>query len=117
MKLKLLLLAVGVLFACQVYPQETFSLKVKDMALVNVFKSIQEESAYRFFYSDDLVDLNKSISFDLKEVDIRQVINELESQTDLTFRLMEDRLIVVVPSDNPQQPAIITGRVTSVNDP
>jgi len=117
MKLKLLFLTVCVLFATQVFSQETFSLKVKDMALVNVFKSIEEESAYRFFYSDDLVDLNKSISFDLKDVDIRQVVSELESQTDLTFRLLEDRLIVVVPSDDPQQSAIITGKVTLENDP
>lgn len=117
MKLKLLFLIVCGLLAAQVFSQETFSLKVEDMALVNVLKSIEEESAYRFFYSDDLVDLNKSISFDLKDVDIRQVVSELESQTDLTFRLMEDRLIVVVPSDDPQESAIITGNVTSVDDP
>ena len=116
MKLKLLFLTVCILFAEQAFSQERISMKVNDMALVSVFKSIEKESGYRFFYSDDLVDLNKAISFDLKDVDIRQVVNELESQTDLTFRLMEDRLIVVVPADNPQQSAVITGKVTSLND-
>ena len=116
MKLKLLFLTVCILFAEQAFSQESISMKVNDMALVRVFKSIEEESGYRFFYSDDLVDLNKAISFDLKDVDIRQVVNELESQTDLTFRLMEDRLIVVVPADHPQQSAVITGKVTSLND-
>jgi NH3-dependent NAD+ synthetase len=89
MKLKLLFLTVCVLFATQAFSQETISLKVNEMDLVNVFETIEEESGYRFFYSNDLVDLNKAISFDLKDVDIRQVVSELESQTDLTFRLMQ----------------------------
>lgn len=116
MKLKLLFLTACVLFATQLLAQDNISLKVKDMALVDVFKTIEDESDYRFFYSDDLVDLDNSISFDLNDVDIRQVLGELEGQSSLTFRLMEDRLIVVVPADNPQQSAVITGTVTSVSD-
>ena len=116
MKLKLLFLTLCVLFEMQAFSQETFSLKAKETALVDVFKSVEEESSYRFFYSDDLVDLAKSISFDLNEVEIRQVVNELESQTNLTFRLMEDRLIVVVPADEPLQSAMVTGKVISAND-
>lgn len=116
MKLKLLFLTACVLFATQLLAQENISLKVKDMALVDVFKTIEDESDYRFFYSDDLVDLDNSISFDLNDVDIRQVLGELEGQSNLTFRLMEDRLIVVVPADNPQQSAVVTGTITSAND-
>ena len=97
MKLKLLFLTVFVLFATHSFSQESISLKVKDMALVNVFKTIEKDHGYRFFYSDDLVDLNKSISVDVKDADIRQIVDELELQTDLSFRLMEDKLIVVVP--------------------
>jgi len=116
MKLKLLFLIVFVLFATHSFSQESISLKVEDVALVNVFKTIEEESDYRFYYSDDLVDLNKSISMDVKDVDIRLVVAELELQTDLSFRLMEDRLIVVLPSDVPLLPAVVTGKITSAND-
>ena len=116
MKLKLLFLTVFVLLATHSFSQESISLKVKDMALVNVFKTIEKDHGYRFFYSDDLVDLNKSISVDLKDADIRQIVDELELQTDLSFRLMEDKLIVVVPTKDPQQPATVTGKVSSAND-
>jgi len=116
MKLKLLFLPVCVFFATQAFSQEAISLEVNEMTLVNVFKTIEEESGHRFFYSNDLVDLKKAISFDLKDVDIRQVVNELESQTDLTFRLMEDNMIVVVPADNPLQVAVVSGKVSSAND-
>jgi TonB-linked SusC/RagA family outer membrane protein len=116
MKLKLLFLSLGVLFAARAFAQESISLKVRDMALIQVFETLEEENGYRFFYSDDLVDPDKSVTFDLNDADIRQVLAELELQTGLSFRLMEDQLIVVVPSGEPQQPAIVRGTVTSVTD-
>ena len=74
MKLKLLFLTVCILLTAQAFTQENISLRVRDMALVEVFETIEEESGYRFFYSNDLVDLDKSISFDLNDVGIRQVL-------------------------------------------
>lgn len=118
MKVKLLILTVCVLFTANLFAQnESISLKVNDMTLVDVFKTIQEESGYRFFYSDDLVDLNKSISFEVEDESIQTVVTELEAQTSLTFRLMEDKLIVVVPEGAAQQPTIISGKVTSAAEP
>lgn len=118
MKLKLLILTTCFLFATNLFAQtESISLKIKDMALVDVFKTIQEKNGYRFFYSDDLVDLNKSISFELESAEIKSVVNKLEAQTSLTFRLMEDKLIVVVPAGVTQKSAVVTGKVTSKNDP
>ncbi len=118
MKLKLLILTACFMLATMVFAQtENISLKVKDMALVDVFKTVQDESGYRFFYSDDLVDLNKAISFEVEKSGIQAIVNQLQQQTDLTFRLMEDKLIVVVPDGEMQQPAIVSGKVTSVNEP
>lgn len=117
MKLKLIILAVCGVLSLNLFAQERISLNIENMALVNVFKVIQEESGYRFFYSDDLVDLNKSISLEVKDVGIQLVVNELQAQTDLSFRLMEDKLIVVVPANLPQQNVVITGKVSSEKEP
>ena len=68
MKRRLLFVLGCLFFTSQLFAQDvTLSLKIKNKPLVEVFKTIQEESGYRFFYSDDLVDLNKSISFPAKE--------------------------------------------------
>ena len=82
-----------------------------------VFKTIQEESGYRFFYSDDLVDLNKQINLTANEKSIESIISDLESQTVLSFRLMEDKLIVVVPEGQEQQSGTVTGKVTCDAEP
>ncbi|NQU55220.1 MAG: SusC/RagA family TonB-linked outer membrane protein [Bacteroidetes bacterium] len=118
MKLKLLLIVGCIMFTSYVYAQDvTLSLNIKNRPLVEVFKTIQEESGYRFFYSDDLVDLNKSISIKVENVEIQKVVNELESQTSITFRLKEDKLIVVVPAGEVPQSATLTGKVTSKAEP
>jgi len=116
MKVKILLICFffisGIAFS-----QERISLDIKNSPLQEVFKTIQNESGYRFFYSDDLVDLNKQINLTANNQSIQTIINELESQTDLTFRLMEDKLIVVVPAGEEQKSAVITGKVTSASEP
>ena len=117
MKLKLLFLSAFVCLGTHLYAQEGLSLRVSDMALEEVLESIQEDHNYRFFYGEDLEDLNTPISMEVRDVSIREILTELESQTDLSFRLMEDGLIVVVPSNAPQQSAQVTGRVSTLNDP
>jgi len=118
MKLKLILFVGCLFFASQLFSQdENLSLEINNQPLVDVFKTIQDQSGYRFFYSDDLVDLNKQINLSVNNQSIQTIVNELENQTDLTFRLMEDKLIVVVPAGEEQQSAIITGKVSSANEP
>ncbi len=116
MKVKVLLICF-LFISAMGFSQEKISLKIENSPLEEVFKTIQEESGYRFFYSDDLVDINKQINLTVKDKTIESIINELEGQTNLTFRLKEDKLIVVVPADEVQQAATITGKVTSEMEP
>ena len=84
MKLKVLLICLLFISATG-FSQEKISLKINNSPLQEVFKTIQKESGYRFFYSDDLVDINKQIDLVVKDKTIENIINELERQTNLTF--------------------------------
>ncbi|HRX13193.1 MAG TPA: TonB-dependent receptor plug domain-containing protein, partial [Draconibacterium sp.] len=118
MKVKLLLFICWILFAEQIFAQNgKISLNIQNLTLKEAFKTIQEKSGYRFFYSDDLVDLNKLITIQTEESTIDGVIEKLEEKTTLSFRKMEDNLIVVVPAGEKQQTGKITGKVTSATEP
>jgi TonB-linked SusC/RagA family outer membrane protein len=117
MKLKLLFMVGCIMLTSQLFAKDvTLSLNIKNTPLMEVFKKIQEESGYRFFYNDDLVDLKKSISVEVENVEIQEVVDILASQTSLSFRLMEDKLIVVVPANQEEQLGIVKGKVTSADD-
>ena len=113
MNLKRIVLAICIIISVNVYAQDNISLKVENMTLESVFKTIQEKTGYRFFYSDDLVDLDKLISINVKSGGIETLVSQLQQQTKLVFRLMEDKLIVVEPANTPQQNIIINGKITS----
>lgn len=88
----------------------------KTIAVIDLFKKIQDKTGYRFFYSDDLVDLNKGIVLENKAADIELVIAELKQKTKLDFRILENKLIVVMPAGSVQQAMLVQGKVTASSD-
>ena len=70
MKLINLFIIVGICMvsAVESYSQTTqLSLNVKNSTLEEVFRLIEEQSEYVFFYSDEAVDLHKRVSIQVKE--------------------------------------------------
>ncbi|SHE94004.1 TonB-linked outer membrane protein, SusC/RagA family [Mariniphaga anaerophila] len=117
MKVKLLLLVCCFFTAGPVIAQQgKFNINIQNSTLKETFKVIQNESGYRFFYSDDLVDLDKKMNLEGSNFTIDEIIGALESKTNLSFRKMEDKLIVVVPANEEQHPGIVSGRVTSADE-
>ena len=88
MKLKVLSLICFLLFSAKVFSQnESISLNIKNSSVREVFNTIQQKSGYRFFYSDDLIDLNKQISVNVNNTTIDGIVKELEGLLALKFRM------------------------------
>ncbi|MBI9061273.1 MAG: SusC/RagA family TonB-linked outer membrane protein [Marinilabiliaceae bacterium] len=96
--------------------EETTSKKENPVAVSELFKQIQEKTGYRFFYSDDIQDLDKMITLDAKMKDIEVVIAELKQKTNLDFRMLENNLIVVIPTGVAQQAIVVKGKVKAKSD-
>ncbi len=87
------------------------------VAVKALFKVIQEKTGYRFFYSDDLIDLDKRITLETRGKTIDEIIRQLKEKTSLDFRILENQLIVVMPDGMAQQSLIVRGKVTSADEP
>jgi len=61
MKVRILLFSF-LFFTGAAFSQESISLNIKNKPLKEVFSTIQKESGYRFFYNDDLIDINQGNS-------------------------------------------------------
>ncbi len=83
------------------------------------FSLIEKKTGYRFFYSDDITGLDKSIELKskIKEKEIDSVLFELNQKTNFAFKKLENKLIVVIPEGRSLQPVVVTGRVTSDDEP
>ncbi len=74
MKLFILLLLSTFLQANAKIYSQNISISVKDAPIEKVFKNIQNQSEYLFFYNDKLIKNAKNISIDVKDATIQAVL-------------------------------------------
>lgn len=89
------------------------TLTIKNQPLKKVIKQIEKVSEYRFFYNNDLADLNKSVTLVAQNSNIETVLKKLASQTSFSY-LIKPNFQIVLSDDIPSQQTKlqdITGRV------
>ena len=113
MRLTFYLMFASVLqVAASAYSQSNLSIEANDASVKEIFATIQAQSGYRFFYSDDHINLNQKISVSSKDLPVEIVMADISEKAELNFKILEDKLIVISPSDV-QQKRTITGTIVS----
>jgi len=92
---------------------QTYSLSFKDTPLREILRGIEREGDYRFFFSDDAVDLSQRTDIHISNASIEQILEALLPQFNLTFQKTENNLIIITPYIN--QEVVVTGTVMSAN--
>ena len=114
MKLIFLLIITGVLQAsANVNGQNKVSLKLDQVQINQALSTIEKQTNFRFLYNSQLKNLQQKISIDVNNEDIASVLNTLFSGKDLTYKMLENNLIVVLSASLTVQDIRITGKVTS----
>ncbi len=112
MKLALIIFFLSALHvSANVYSQITVNLDVRDKSIREVLKTIEQQSQVRFFYSDDLLQMNNLIDVKSDNENIIGVLDEIFKDSPLTYKTYENNLIVIGPREMLQQQKI-TGTIT-----
>ncbi|MDX2432168.1 MAG: SusC/RagA family TonB-linked outer membrane protein, partial [Bacteroides sp.] len=117
MKKELLLFMCLLFLAGTIHGQETINLNEKNSTVLDIITKIQKKTEYRFFYGPEMPDLEKEITISLSDASIQDILTELETQTDLSFRFLDEYQIIAVPEGSSMESATIRGKVTSGSDP
>lgn len=121
MKLTFFLLTVLVLQVSAIGYSQTpkFNFEIKNEQLANVLKQIESNSDFRFFFQREQVDVNRKIDLLANNSTVEEVLNKLFENQGITYKVLENNLILLVSSDyfkaNEQQQLIVTGKVTDVS--
>jgi TonB-linked SusC/RagA family outer membrane protein len=91
---------------------ESLTMNVEKTSVKEVFKLIENQSNYRFFYNDELSGVNRVVSLTMQDTKIGDILNQLFVNTDITYTILENNLIVIAPKRSLQQQKI-TGTVTN----
>ncbi len=118
MKLTLILslLVITQAFALKSYSQRTLiNLKMENVTIKEVLRGIEEKSDFYFLYNNDLINVNRTVSIDVKNEKVQDVLSQLFADKSITF-MVKDRQIVLSPmqsgSTMDQKAKSVSGKVT-----
>lgn len=100
MKLTVILsfLVLSNVFAAKTYSQRTLlSLKMDNVTIKEVLRTIEDRSDFYFLYNNDLIDVEKKLSIDVRNETIQEILNMLLTGNNIDF-LVKDKQIVLSPS-------------------
>ncbi|WP_158579626.1 TonB-dependent receptor [Parabacteroides sp. AM58-2XD] len=80
---------------------------MKNKPVREVIKEIEKVSDYRFFYNDDLSDLNKVISIEIKNGDIKDIMKQITQQAAVSYVLKANRQVVLSLASIDQQKDVV----------
>lgn len=117
MKLSMLLILLGILQAkADVHAQGSITLTMQQAEIAKVLNKIEKKGEFRFLYNYDLPSLKKKVDANFRNSDIKEVLRKLFASTDLTYKILENNLVVVMSSGTQKQDIRITGIVTGPNN-
>ncbi len=116
MKLSLMLILFSVIEAnAGVFAQGSITLSMRQVEIQKVLNKIEKEGEFRFLYNYDLASLKKKVDVEFEESSIKDVLDKIFINTDLTYKILSNNLIVVMSSTMEKQDVRITGKVTGAN--
>jgi len=92
----------------------SLNLNMEKTSMREVFKEIERQTELSFIFSDDVATLNEEVSVRVRNKDIKDVLNQLFTDTDLGYQILNEKLIVIAPRVVFQQ-IVVTGTVTDAD--
>ncbi len=116
MKCSFLLVFVALLrFTANAAGQTPVSIHMKNVEINQVFATLEKESGYHFLFNSRLTGIHKMVDVDADNVDIGEVLKSIFSGTNLQYKMLDNKLIVISSSDVDQD-KIITGKIVNENN-
>ncbi|OQP64349.1 SusC/RagA family protein [Niastella vici] len=116
MKITTFFLLVGVLqVSARGFGQDRLNLRFRNAEIAGILINIEKQTNYRFLYNNQLPGIRQKVTINLENVDIRQALDNLFSQTVLTYRFMANGLIVINETGRQEAEKKVTGKITDPN--
>ncbi len=112
MKLIVILIFISCMQVSAKSYSQNITLNLKSVELKKALSTIEKQSDYRFLYSERKMTGSDRVSINVTNEDISKVLNQLLTGTGLSYRQLENNLIVIVKEDEVLKDVLIRGKVT-----
>src|SRR3954463_6555287 len=73
---------------------QNVTIKVKDEHLVNVFKALEKQAGYRFFYNESLLATAKPVTIDVSNTPFEKVLQLCFINQPLTYAIVQKTVVI-----------------------
>ncbi len=91
-------------------------ISVQDGQILDVIQQIEKQCDYRFAYSPKFVDMDKSVSYTIKQAEVKDVLNSVLNETNLTYIIYGDVVVLrpktMIGNEKQQVGNTVNGNVT-----
>jgi hypothetical protein len=123
-KIGFLLIIISIQLSAKNFAQQKISLNSERSDIHTVFKMIEKQSSYRFFYSNDVLPANKEVTAQFKDAYVEVILNKILDGLPVTWKFIDDKNIVIsnrtnisyLASSTAIADTVITGVVTASED-
>ncbi|WP_207424521.1 TonB-dependent receptor [Desertivirga brevis] len=113
MKLTALLIMVfTVTVSATSFSQNKINFKGQKTEISKAIAAIESQTSYRFLYNEGLKEIRKKITVNLADASVEDALNTLFKNTDLSYQLLENQLIIIKGDNIEAADQIIIGKVT-----
>lgn len=91
----LIILLTSLQISAKTFSQEMLTVKLSNLDLSRALKEVEKKSSYRFVFSNMILPDNVKVNIDAKSMPLDQLLGKLLENTKLTFKLMENNLVVI----------------------
>lgn len=106
------MLITGLQLSAKTYSQQRITLTLQSTELKSALKQIEKKSIYRFLYNNDVLKSDQKISIDAINSLVTEVLDNVFNKTSLTYRILENNLVVITQKNFITQDVKVTGKVT-----
>ncbi|MBL0356441.1 MAG: TonB-dependent receptor [Chitinophagaceae bacterium] len=93
------------------YSQDRITLKLQETELKTALKQIEKKSIYRFLYNDDVISAHRKVNVNATNALVTDVLNGILNETSLTYKVLENNLVVITQKNFVLQETKVTGKV------
>lgn len=83
------------------FSQDTkVTLSLNGVKFVKFFKAIEKETDYRFTFSNDIIPAGRTVTINVNEVPLSQVLDNVFASTKLKYRIVDESGIIIISEKN-----------------
>lgn len=101
--------------SAKTYSQDRITINLQSAHLKTALKQIEKKSDFRFLYNDEIVSSDQKVSINAVNTPVTEILNNIFNSTALTYRILDNNLVVITQKNVFVQDIHVSGKVTNAN--